>query len=64
MKYTNKSKQDIKFEKQVSHMQGFIGMPMWNYRNPSLSEIREYDRRILELQAKGFKPRRKSILEP
>ena len=63
MKYSNKSKQDIKFEKQVNHMQGFIGIPMWNYRNPSLSEIREYDRRIIELQAKGFKSSRKSILK-
>jgi hypothetical protein len=44
-------KQHRKFKNQVNHMQGFIGMPMWNYRNPSLSEIREYDRRVLELQA-------------
>ena len=56
-------KHNRKFERQVSHMQGFIGMPQWNYRNPSLEEIREYDRRILEEQAKGFKPRRKSLLK-
>ena len=43
-------------------MSGFIGMPMWNGRNPSLSEIREYDRYILEKQALGFEPKRKSLL--
>ncbi len=55
--------QDIKFEKQVNHLQNFIGMPMWNGRNPSLSEIREYDRRILEKQALGFEPKRKGLLK-
>ena len=45
-------------------MQGFIGMPQWNYRNPSLAEIREYDRRILEQQELGLKPGRKSLLKP
>lgn len=56
------NKVDRKFEKQVSHLSGFIGMPMWNGRNPSLSEIREFDRRILEQQVKAFKPKRKSVL--
>ncbi len=62
MKNSN-HKQDIKFRKQVSHLSGFIGMPMWNGRSPSLSEIREYDRRILEKQALGFEPKRKSVLK-
>ncbi len=44
-------------------MSGFIGMPMWNYKNPSLAEIREYDRRILAQQALGFKPMRESLLK-
>ncbi len=61
MKNSN-NKQDMKFNNQVNHMQGFIGMPQWNYRNPSLSESREYDRRILEKQALGFKPKRQSLL--
>ncbi|WP_299878954.1 hypothetical protein [uncultured Cocleimonas sp.] len=53
---------DRKFEKQVSHLSGFIGMPMWNGRNPTLSEIREYDRRLLERQSMGFESR-KSLLK-
>ena len=61
MKNSN-HKQDMKFRKQVSHMSGFIGMPMWNGRSPSLSEIREYDRRILEKQALGFDSKRKGLL--
>ena len=61
MKNSN-NKQDRKFEKQVSHLQSFIGMPLWNGRSPSLSEIREYDRRLLEKQALGFEPKRKSLL--
>ncbi|MGK0272734.1 MAG: hypothetical protein ACI88H_003407 [Cocleimonas sp.] len=50
--------QDRKFKNQVSHLSGFIGMPMWNGRNPSLAEIREYDRRILEKQALNLEARR------
>lgn len=58
-----KNNNDRKFEKQVNHLQGFIGMPMWNGRNPSLNEIREYDRRIIEQQAKDLRPKRKSLLK-
>jgi len=58
-----KNTQDRKFERQVNHLQSFIGMPHWNGRNPTLSEIREYDRLILEQQAIGFKPKRKSVLQ-
>lgn len=46
--------QNRKLRNQVSHLSGFIGMPMWNGRNPTLSEIREYDRRLLEQQALEF----------
>ena len=55
--------QDMKFNNQVNHLQSFIGMSMWNGRNPSLSEIREYDRQLLEKQALGFEPKRKSSLK-
>ena len=58
-----KNKQDRKFDRQVSHLQSFIGMPHWNGRNPTLSEIREYDRRLIEKQALGFKPKRNSVLK-
>jgi len=61
MKNSNNN-QHRKFKNQLNHMQSFIGMPMWNGRNPSLSEIREYDRLLLEKQALGFEPKRKSLL--
>ncbi len=56
------NKQEIKFNQQVNHLQSFIGMPPWNGRNPTFSEIRENDRRILEKQALGFEPKRKSLV--
>jgi len=60
--FNKQNKQDRKFRQQSYHLSSFIGMPMWNGRNPSLSEIREFDRRILEKQALGFEPKRKSVL--
>ena len=54
-------KQSIQFEKKINHLQSFIGMPMWNGRNPTLAEIREYDRRLIEKQALDFKVGEKSI---
>ena len=64
MKTNNQDfRQNRKLRKQVSHLSGFIGMPMWNGRNPSLNEIREYDRRIIEQQTKDLKPKRKSLLK-
>lgn len=60
---TNRNNQhDRKFKNQVNHMHSFIGMPLKNYRSPSLSEIREHDRRLLEKQALGFEPKRKGLL--
>jgi hypothetical protein len=44
--------QDRKFEKQVDHLQGFIGMPHWNFSSPSFDEIKEYERQGKALQAK------------
>ena len=60
--YEQQNKQNRKLEKQVNHLQSFIGMPMWNGHNPSLSEIREYDRRLLEKQALCLEPKRRSLL--
>ncbi|MEH6456947.1 MAG: hypothetical protein V7749_11525 [Cocleimonas sp.] len=60
--YKQHKTQNMKFEKKVNHMSSFIGMPMWNGHNPSLTEIREYDRRLLEKQALGFGPERKSFV--
>ena len=55
-------KQERKFKKQVSHLSGFVGMPMWNGRNPSLSDIREFDRRILEKQVLGLESQKSNLL--
>ena len=61
LNYNNSNSQNIKFNKQVSHLSSFVGMPMWNGRNPTLSEIREFDRRVLEQQALGFEAKKQSI---
>ena len=61
--YAEHNYQDRKFRNQVSHLSGFIGMPIWYGRNPTLSEIREYDRRVLEKQALGFELKRKKLLK-
>lgn len=53
MKYDH-YKQNIKFERKINHLQSLTGMPMWNGRNPSISEIRAYERRLLEQQALGM----------
>lgn len=47
----NSNKHDRNFNNQVNHLHSFIGMPMWNGRNPSISEIRAFNRRLLEQQA-------------
>ena len=43
-----------KARNHVIHLQSFIGMPMWNWngRNPTLSEIRDFDRLVLAQQKK------------
>lgn len=60
---TNDNEQVRKFKNQLNHLQSFIGMPLENRHKPSLSEIRENDRRLLEKQALGYKPRRESLLK-
>lgn len=58
----NNDEQARKFTNQLNHLQSFIGTPARYINNPSLSEIRENDRRLLEQQALGFKPRRGNML--
>lgn len=53
MKYDH-YKQNINFERKINHLQSLTGMPMWNGRNPSISEIRAYERRVLEQQVLGM----------
>lgn len=55
-------KHEKKFTKQINHMSSFIGMPMWNGRNPTLSEIREYDRRLIERQSQVVKQNKKGLV--
>lgn len=54
--------QERKFTIQLSHLQGFIGIPPRNFDQPSPSMARANDRRLLEQQALGFKPRRRKLL--
>lgn len=53
----NINEQHIKFNRQVNHLSGFIGMPM-NGRSLTLSEMRERDRHLLENQAMVFEPKK------
>ena len=53
MKYDH-YKQNINFERKINHLQSLTGMPMWNGRNPSISQIRAYERRLLEQQSLGI----------
>ena len=56
MKHSNKL--DQKFNNQLNHMQGFIGMPNWN--SPSFEEKKhEYSHR--KLKAKQARDRRERI---
>ncbi|GAA0422348.1 hypothetical protein GCM10009133_33640 [Cocleimonas flava] len=59
----NNQQYQRKFERQVNHLSGFVGMPIRSGRQPTLSEIRENDRQILEQQAKGVEPRKNSLLQ-
>jgi len=47
--------QEQKFTAQLNQLPSFIGMPIRHGYKPTLSQIREHDRRILENQALGFK---------
>lgn len=46
-------KKDERFERKVNHLQGFVGMPNWNFNSPSFDEIKEYDRIGRQLQHKA-----------
>lgn len=61
--YKHTNTHDKKFTKQVNHLSSFIGMPMWHGQNPSLEDIREYDRRLIERQSQSVKPKRKGLLK-
>ena len=59
---TNDDQQNRQFEKQLTHLHSFIGMPTRIARKPSPSEIRENDRHLLEQQAMEFEAERKNFL--
>ena len=46
-------KKDERFERKLNHLQGFVGMPNWNFNSPSFDEIKEYDRIGRQLQHKA-----------
>jgi len=65
MNYKNsylENTQNRAFNKKLNHLQSFIGMPMWDGRKPTISEIREYDRRLLEKQALSFEKQKDGFL--
>ena len=61
MKHSAKNTQEEKFERKLNHLQGFIGMPNWNFESPTFDEIKEHDRRGRELQAKAIHSTTKRI---
>lgn len=46
--------QQQKFNRKLNHLQGFIGMPNWNFDSPTFDEIKEYEQCGRKLQAKAF----------
>ncbi|MEE9325657.1 MAG: hypothetical protein V3U71_00065 [Cocleimonas sp.] len=67
MKNAKQQQQDRKFENQVNHLQGFIGMPHWDFSSPSFDEIKEYEKRGKALQAnkihQSFKGLKKLLMK-
>lgn len=61
MKHSN-SRQNQKFENQLNHMQGFIGMPNWN--SPSFEEQKHQQshRKLKAIQARDRRERIASLL--
>ncbi len=62
MKYDH-YKQNIKFERKINHLQSLTGMPMWNGRNPSISQIRAYERRLMEQQTMETQKKKESLFQ-
>jgi hypothetical protein len=58
VKHSN-NRQDQKFENQLNHMQGFIGMPNWN--SPSFEE-QKYEQSRRKLKANQARARRDRVL--
>ena len=56
MKHSNK--QDQKFDNQINHLQGFIGMPNWN--SPSFEE-QKHQQSHRTLKAKQARDRRERV---
>ena len=56
MKHSNK--QDQKFDNQINHLQGFIGMPNWN--SPSFEE-QKHQQSHRKLKAKQARDRRERV---
>jgi hypothetical protein len=57
MKHSNK--QDQKFDNQINHLQGFIGMPNWN--SPSFEE-QNHQQSHRKLKAKQARERRERVV--
>ena len=58
MKHSN-NRQNQKFENQLNHMQGFIGMPSWNI--PSFEE-QKYEQSRRKQKANQARARRERVL--
>lgn len=58
----NNDEQARKFTNQLNHLQSFIGTPARDGNKPSLSEVRENDRRLLKQQALDVKAPKQSLL--
>ncbi len=50
----NNSAHDKKFNQKLNHLQGFMGMPNWNFGSPTFDEIQEYDKQGRKLQAQAM----------
>lgn len=56
------NQQDQKVSQQLNHLQSFIGLPDRSGYIVTPSQVREYDRLILEKQAMGFEANEKNLL--
>lgn len=54
MKNSVKNSEQYRFERKLNHLQGFVGLPNWNFGSPTFDEIKEFDRRGRALQAESI----------
>lgn len=54
MKKSIKNCEQVRFERKLNHLQGFVGLSNWEFGSPTFDEIKEFDRRGRELQAASF----------